>query len=251
MQDAAVLSLLLLCLVSLAFGSFIAALALRLPRGTGIGGRSRCPHCHAALGVRDLVPVVSWLMLRGRCRRCGAAIGLYYPAVELATLGLGLWAWSAATGWLVPASCGLAWTLLALALIDARDSVLPDVLTLPLAVAGLGAAWLWVPGSFIDDVAGAAAGYLAFTAIAWAYRRCRSRDGLGEGDAKLLGACGAWVGATGLPSLVLIAACLALAAVLGARIGGRGLGLQDRIPFGPALAAAAWLVWLYGPLALF
>lgn len=243
-------ALVLLALISLACGSFVAALAYRLPRGLGLGGRSHCPHCGASLAARDLVPVLSWFWLKGRCRRCGVALGLYYPAVELAALALGFWAWAATGGWLLAASCGLAWTLLALTLIDGQHLILPDEITLPLAAAGLAVGWLAAPQDIADNLAGAAAGYVSFVVVAWGYRRWRGREGLGAGDAKLLAAGGAWVGLGGLASVVLIAALLALAGVLAVRVFGRRLAAADRVPFGPALAAAVWLVWLYGPLRL-
>ena len=237
---------------ALAIGSFVGALVLRLPAGATLWGRSRCPGCGAALAPRDLVPVLSWLWLRGRCRRCGVALGAFYPAVELASLGLAVWAWSVTEGGMLWASCALAWTLLALALIDLEHFLLPDLLTLPLAAGELAVAWLLQPELLIDDVAGAAIGYALFAAVAWAYRRWHGREGLGAGDAKLLAALGAWVGASGLPSVVLLASLLALAAALAARwfrMGGKLHGaLHDRVPFGPALAAAGWIVWLYGPL---
>jgi len=244
-------TLVFLSCVGVVIGSFVATLALRLPVGESIGGRSRCPHCHHVLGVRDLVPLTSWVALGGRCRYCGEAIGVYYPAVELAALAIALWAFATDSGWLVWASCGFGWTLLALALIDRRHFILPDVLTLPLVPAGLAVAWFAVPeaAALVDNLAGAVGGYLVFFLVAWAYRRWRGRDGLGAGDAKLLAGLGAWVGASGLPSVVLLAAGLALAAALvGGLRGGRRLSRLDRVPFGPFLAAAGWLVWLYGPL---
>jgi len=243
----------ILAAVSLAIGSFVATLALRLPAGVSLWGRSRCPGCGVELAARDLVPVASWLVLHGRCRRCGVALGLYYPLVELACLALAAWAASATEGVMLWASCAFAWTLLALALIDLEHFLLPDVLTLPLAAGGLGVAWFLQPDALRDDAIGAVAGYALFAAVAWAYRRWRGREGLGGGDAKLLGALGAWVGASGLPSVVLLAALMALAAALAARAlkgrGGFAGALQARVPFGPALAAAGWIVWLYGPLS--
>lgn len=243
-------NLALLGLVALVIGSFVGMLVLRLPAGATVLGRSRCPSCNGALGARDLVPLASFLWLRGRCRQCGAAQGLFYPAVELAALGLALWAWTASDGWLLWASCVFAWTLLALGLIDLEHQILPDVLTLPLAGAGLAVAWFAQPRTILDNVAGAALGFALFYLVAWAYRRWRGREGLGDGDAKLLAALGAWVGASGLTSVVLLASLIALAAALGARSFRLRGALQDRVPFGPALAAAGWLVWLYGPLAL-
>jgi len=244
------LRLVFLASVALAFGSFVGVLVERLPAGATILGRSRCKNCGTVLAARDMVPLASYLWLGGRCRQCGAAQGLIHPVTELAALGLALWAWSATEGWLLWASCGLAWTLLALALIDLEHQILPDALTLPLVAAGLAVAWLAERGAVLDNLVGAVLGYGVFFLIGWAYRRWRGREGLGAGDAKLLAALGAWDGATGLPSVVLLASLMALAVVLVLRAfrlaGGRG----ERVAFGPALAAAGWLVWLYGPLVL-
>jgi len=137
-----------------------------------------------------------------------------------------------------------------LALIDFEHQILPDALTLPLVAAGLVVAWLAQPRAILDNAAGAAIGYALFSLVAWAYRRWRGRDGLGAGDAKLLAALGAWVGASGLPSVVLLASLMALAAALAVRSFRLKGALHDRVAFGPALAAAGWLVWLYGPVVL-
>lgn len=250
MTVADALSLALLVAVALAMGSFVGVVVQRLPAGATLLGRSRCVSCGGALAARDMVPLASFLWLGGRCRQCGAAQGLFHPAVELAALGLALWAWSATEGWLLWASCGFAWTLLALALIDLEHQILPDGLTVPLAAAGLAVAWFAQPAAILDNVSGAAIGYALFWLVAWAYRRWRGRDGLGRGDAKLLGALGAWVGASGLPSVVLLASLMALAGALALRSFRVTGALHDRVAFGPALAAAGWLVWLYGPLML-
>lgn len=245
-----VLHLAIVVVMALIIGSFVGVVVRRLPSGTTLLGRSRCGSCGGTLAARDMVPLASFVWLGGRCRHCGAAQGLFHPAIELAALGLALWAWSATEGWLLWASCGLAWTLLALALIDLEHQILPDALTVPLAAAGLAVAWLAAPATILDNVAGAALGYALFYLIAWAYRRWRGRDGLGAGDAKLLAALGAWVGASGLPSVVLLASVTALVAALALRSFRLKGALQDRVAFGPALAAAGWLVWLYGPLVL-
>lgn len=240
-------TLVLLALVSVSIGSFVATLALRLPAGQTINGRSCCPHCRHVLGPADLVPLLSWMALQGRCRYCRESIGVYYPAVELAALGLALWAMTLLSGWLLWMTAVFGWTLLALTLIDWRHFILPDVLTLPLAPAGIAVNWLSGERSLLDTALGAIFGYCAFALIAWAYRRWRGREGLGIGDAKLLAALGAWVGAAGLPSVVLLASVLALVTALAAQ-GLRGrVSLLERVPFGPFLAAAGWVVWLYGP----
>ncbi len=234
---------------ALAMGSFLGVLVLRLPEGRSLAlARSACPRCGRRLAARDLVPLLSWLWLRGRCRQCGAPMGWFYPAVELAAVAVALSAAAATSGWLLWASCGLGWTLLALALIDLRRFLLPDVLTLPLIPAGLVVAWLVAPATLADHAIGAAGGFAAFSFIAWAYRRWRGRDGLGGGDAKLLAALGAWVAWPAVPSVVFLAALFGLGAALLGWIGGRTLRATDRLPFGPCLAAAGWIVWLWGPL---
>jgi leader peptidase (prepilin peptidase)/N-methyltransferase len=231
------------------FGSFVGVLIRRLPDGISIvRGRSACQACGVVLQATDLVPIVSWLVTRGRCRQCGAPLGWFYPAVELATVGVALVSLLVDSGidaWL-DALLGV-W-LLALGWIDARRWLLPDSLTLPLVAAGLAAAALWAPGDLVDRAAGAAAGYAGLRAVGWAYRRWRGREGLGGGDAKLLAAAGAWTGASGLASVVFGAAALALTAAGAMMLMGHGLRRDSALPFGPFLAFAAWLVWLFGPL---
>jgi len=231
-------------------GSFLALLVVRVPEGEGVAlGRSICRSCRHPLGVRDLVPVVSWLWARGRCRHCRAPVSAFYPGVELAALGIALWAAAVTSGWVFWASCGLGWTLLALALIDWRTLVLPDALTLPLFFAGLGVAWLIDPHILFAHVLGAGLGFALFAAIGWVYARLRGRDGLGLGDAKLLGAAGAWVSWSGLPSVVLIAGLCALAVALAGTL--YGVVARERaIAFGPFLALGTWLVWLHGPIVI-
>jgi leader peptidase (prepilin peptidase)/N-methyltransferase len=140
--------------------------------------------------------------------------------------------------------------LLALSWIDWRHMILPDVLTLPLLLAGLGVALFLDPGNIVDHAAGAAIGYLLFIGVAWAYRRTRGRDGLGEGDAKLLAAAGAWVTWSGLAQVMLIAAVVGLLVALAGSLAGKKFGAQTALPFGPCLAVGIWLVWMYGPLLL-
>ncbi len=226
-------------------GSFIGVLVRRLPEGRPIvWARSQCEGCRAALRPRDLVPLVSWLASRGRCRFCRRPLGHFYPAIELAAVAVALVAAALDGGsgaWL---DCLLGWWLLALAWIDARHWLLPDALTLPLALAGLIAALAFDPDTLLDRALGTAAGYLALRGIALLYRALRGREGLGEGDAKLLAASGAWVGASGLPQVVLIAALGGLLAAAGLRLAGYRLAARSALPFGPFLALATWLVWL-------
>ena len=125
-----------------------------------------------------------------------------------------------------------------------RRWLLPDLLTLPLVILGLALAAAFDPDALVDRALGAALGYLALRAIALVYRLLRGRDGLGQGDAKLLAASGAWVGASALPQVILIAALAGLFAAACLRLGGIRMGAQSALPFGPFLAFATWLVWL-------
>jgi leader peptidase (prepilin peptidase) / N-methyltransferase len=228
-------------------GSFLGVLIRRLPDSRPVAwGRSACESCGAALAARDLVPLGSFLALRGRCRSCAAPIAGFHPAVELAALGVACLAALAAHDdpvrlWI---GCGLGWALLALAWIDWEHLLLPDAITLPLAPAGLAAALWLAPEALAARAAGAVLGYGAFRGFAWAYRRLRGREGLGQGDAKLLAAAGAWLGWEALPAVLLLAALvgLALAGALALRRGGLDPGA--RLPFGPCLALAFWLCWL-------
>jgi len=232
------------------FGSFVGVVIDRLPRRVPLGWRrSRCGECDTVLAARDLVPLASWLAARGRCRYCGARIGWFYPAVELAALMIAVLSLALDRDVDAWTDAAFGWWLLALGWIDWRHAVLPDALTLPLIGLGLAAAWGLAPEELADRLAGAAAGYLGLWLVAWLYRRARGRDGLGLGDAKLLAAAGAWVGASGLPSVLAGAAVAALAAAGGMRLAGRRLDRHSALPFGPFLAAAAWLVWLCGPIA--
>lgn len=219
----------------------------RLPEARPIAwGRSRCEACGAALAPRDLVPLASWLMQRGRCRHCGAGLDRFYPAVELAALAIAIVAVLRARGGLAWLDAGLGWWLLALGWIDLRRWLLPDALTLPLIGLGLFAAWWLAPGRLLDRMLGAALGYLLLWAVAVLYRRLRGRDGLGLGDAKLFAGAGAWVGAEGLPAVLAGGALAALAAAGVLRLGGTRLDRFTALPFGPFLCAATWAVWLCG-----
>jgi leader peptidase (prepilin peptidase) / N-methyltransferase len=230
-------------------GSFIGVVIRRLPETAAIvWDRSRCEHCHAVLAPRDLVPLLSWFVARGRCRRCGATLDWFYPAVELAAVLIALISVVVDRGGKACLDAGLGWWLLAAGWIDLRTWLLPDMLTLPLIVFGLVEASLLAPGGLIGRATGAALGYLGLWTIALLYRGLRGRDGLGRGDAKLLAAAGAWVGASALPSVLLIGAAAALLAAGGLMACGTRLDRFSALPFGPFLALAAWLVWLFGPL---
>ena len=240
----------LLLLLAPCIGSFVGVLVRRLPEGRPVAlARSQCEACGAPLSPWELVPLLSFLALRGCCRHCGAPIPAFHPLIETAALAV------AASAACVPgdpawlwASCVLGWTLLALACIDARHFWLPDVLTLPLLLGGLAATLLLDPLAAADHAFAAALGYGAFRLVALLYRRLRGREGLGAGDAKLLAALGAWGGTAVLLPTVLGAAVLGLlgAAVLAVARPGARAGLATvRLPFGTLLAAAFWPLWLW------
>jgi leader peptidase (prepilin peptidase)/N-methyltransferase len=235
-------------LVSPFVGSFLGVLIRRLPADQPVVfSRSVCAHCGTRLAWLDLIPLVSFLISRGRCRHCGQPIGLFHPLVELATAGVALWALrSEPDPALVWVDCGLGWTLLTLAWIDWTDLLLPDVLTLPLLLAGLAVTYALQPDALVDHSVAAAAGYLAFQGLALGYRWLRGRDGLGGGDAKLIAAAGAWCGLAALPVVVVVSALLGLLAALGLALTGRNMTSTTQIPFGPCIVLAFWLAWMCG-----
>ena len=235
-------------------GSFVATMAYRLPRHLPVvWGRSACPACGAAVAPLALMPIFGWLWQRGHCGACRAPISAYYPLVELAALAVAVWAaWQAPPGWAAWAISALGWALLALALVDARHFLLPDVLTLSLGLAGIALALALAPAWPVDAwgaAMGAIAGFCLFRAVGMVYQAWRGRAGLGLGDAKLAAAAGAWTGWWALPSVVLIAAVAALAVEIArALIRRRRIDPLHPVPFGVYLALGTWLVVLYGPL---
>jgi leader peptidase (prepilin peptidase) / N-methyltransferase len=230
-----------------AVGSFLGVLVRRLPEGRPIAAaRSACEACGHTLGPLEMIPLVSFAWQRGRCRHCGAAIDAAHPAIELAALAV-----AAGAALVVPAgidlwiACTLGWWLLTLAWIDADSFRLPDVLTLPLLLAGLAEAVWRDPDDVAARAAAAALAYGALWALAEGYRRLRGREGLGLGDAKLLAAGGAWLGPAPLPDVLLLAACTALAYAMLLRLRGTRVIGTLKLPFGPFLAGAIWAVWLW------
>lgn len=238
-------------LISPLVGSFLGVVIDRLPEGRPVlWGRSTCDHCGRVLKPWSMIPLVSYLLQRGRCRDCGEAIGRFYPLVEIFAFAVALSAVLLVSGWPLWASLYLGWSLLALAWIDARHRILPDPLNLPLIPSGLLVALLLSPALLPDHLIGAITGFLSLAAVAWIYRRLRGRDGLGLGDAKLFSAAGAWLGWQALPGVLLLAALAALTVALARSAFGDRLGPADAIAFGPYLALALWLGWLLGPLTL-
>lgn len=208
--------------------------------------RSRCPQCGQPIAAFDNIPVLSYLLLGGRCRACRAPIAWRYPLVELGAALLAAAAgWHFGAGVQALAACLLLWTLLALALIDLDTQLLPDCLTLPLLWAGL---FFNLNGMFVSltqAVVGAMAGYLSLWSVYWLFKLLTGKEGMGHGDFKLLAALGAWLGWSMLPAIILISS------VLGALVGISLIALARHgrnvpIPFGPYLALAGMLALFWG-----
>jgi leader peptidase (prepilin peptidase)/N-methyltransferase len=208
--------------------------------------RSACPACGGRITALQNVPVLSWLWLRGKCAKCGARITARYPVVELAAGLLGAYAaWRFGATLAALGAMLFCWTLLALAVIDLDTQLLPDDLTLPLLWVGLllnlGTAYVALPSA----VVGAVAGYLALWLVYWAFKLVTGKEGMGQGDFKLLAAIGAWLGWQKLPLVIL------LSSVVGAAIGIALIvfarhGREQPIPFGPYLAAAGVIALFWG-----
>lgn len=228
-------------------GSFLNVLIYRVPRRISIvSPGSHCPSCSAAIRWFDNVPLLSWLVLRARCRRCGARIPVRYPAVE--ALG-GLVAVAAVLRYGVTVA-GLeavvfAWLSIALALIDLEHQILPDVMTYPAIVLGLLFAWLGGLTTPSDALAGALVGAAIPAAVIVLYKLIRGIEGMGWGDVKYLAAIGATVGVRDCLWVLVLAAMLGALVGIGLIIAGRGSS-RTALPFGTFLAVAA-LVWLFLP----
>ena len=255
--------------IGLLLGSFLNVLAFRLPKmmeqawrqecaeGCGLPPpdeaplglsfpHSHCPACRNTLKAWQLIPVFSYLLLRGRCAFCASPISPRYPLVEL---GVGLI--FAAVGWrLGPSPAALAhlvllYMLLALALIDLDSKLLPDSLTQPLLWLGLLANLFQLRVPLQDAVIGAAAGYLSMWLIAAVFRLCAGKEGLGAGDFKLMAALGAWLGWEALPLIITIGS-ISSAVVGTALIAAKRTERHDTQPFGPYLIAGGIVALLWG-----
>lgn len=227
-------------LVGLILGSFIATLVLRWPAGGSVLGRSQCDGCQRPLAAWDLIPLLSALGSRGRCRTCKVPIDPFHWRVELGSAligGVALALMPGTAGWLWAL---FGWLLLPLALLDARHFWLPDRLSAVLAVAGLLLAGPMLGTAMLDRWIGALAGGLALALIALAYRRARGAEGMGGGDPKLVAAIGAWLGWQALPLMLLLASLGGIVWALAVqRKGDRPLG-ERRVPFGVFACAAAF-----------
>ena len=208
--------------------------------------RSACPHCGHGITALENIPVLSYLVLRGKCSQCKAPISARYPVIEAITGALSGWlVWQFGGGMTGLAVLVFAWMLIAMTFIDADTQLLPDDLTLPLVWLGL---LVNLQGLFVplqEAVIGAAAGYLSLWTIFWLFKLVTGKEGMGYGDFKLLAALGAWLGWKMLPVIILmsslVGAVVGIALIVLAR-----RGRQIPIPFGPYLAAAGLITLFYG-----
>ena len=234
--------------VGLFIGSFLNVVIYRVPAGESVvAPRSRCPRCETEIKAYDNIPVLSYLMLRGRCRACGLRISAQYPLVELGTaVATALCVWRFGVGFESLAAIGMSWCLITLSGIDARTQLLPDGLTLPLLWAGLLLSLVPLSVTPAQAIVGASVGYLSLWSVYWLFKLLTGKEGMGYGDFKLLGALGAWFGASSILPIVL------MSSVVGAVIGGSMMALRGRdsqvpMPFGPFIAAAGFVYLVFAP----
>ena len=218
-----------------------------------IAPRSRCPACGQGITALQNIPVISYLLLGGKCAGCGVKISARYPTIELLTAVLtGVVAWRFGFGPEALAAIGMTWMLIAISVIDIDHQYIYDNMVLPLVWVGLtlslfhpmeGAEKLFIEPK--ASIVGALAGYLSLWSVYHLFRLVTGKEGMGYGDFKLLAALGAWLGWQMLPLIIL------LSAVVGAVTGIALIALQRHersvpIPFGPYLAAAGWIAMLWG-----
>ena len=209
--------------------------------------RSRCPSCATPVCAIDNIPLLSYALLRGKCRHCAAPISLRYPAVEAFTGLLSAYiAWHFGVSMTTFAALLFCWALIALTFIDADTQLLPDQITQPLIWMGLlvnlGGLFTDLPSALI----GAAAGYLALWSIYWLFKLITGKEGMGYGDFKLLAAIGAWLGVSMLPLVILLSSLVGAVVGISLIVFARHARSQP-IPFGPYLAGGGIIALFWGP----
>ncbi|QIE85722.1 A24 family peptidase [Pseudomonas nitroreducens] len=207
---------------------------------------SQCPHCSHEIKPWENIPVVSWLVLGGKCSSCKAPISKRYPLVELACGLLSAFiAWHYGFGWQAVAMLLLTWGLLAMSMIDVDHQLLPDALVLPLLWLGLIVNYFGLFTSLGDALWGAVFGYLSLWSVYWLFKLVTGKEGMGYGDFKLLAMLGAWGGWQVLPLTILLSSLVgAVLGVIMLRL--RNAETSTPIPFGPYLAIAGWIAVLWG-----
>lgn len=212
--------------------------------------RSHCPSCHAPVRAIDNIPVLSWLILGGKCRSCKTNISVRYPLIEILTAVLSGFVAYTLSGYWSLAVIGATFVLVALCFIDLDTLLLPDQMTLPLMWAGILLALTGLsPVSLQDAVIGAMAGYLSLWSVFQLFKLLTGKEGMGYGDFKLLAALGAWLGWQALPMVILMASMAgAIGGIITMRV--KGTGKETPFSFGPYLAIAGWISLLWGNMIL-
>ena len=207
---------------------------------------SHCPKCKTEIKPWQNIPVISYLLLRGRCGNCKEPISLRYPAIELLTAGLSmLVAWQMGFGLATAGMLVLTWALVCLSMIDADTQLLPDIIVLPLLWLGLILNSFGVYTDLNTALWGAVAGYLSLWSVYWLFKLVTGKEGMGYGDFKLLAMLGAWGGWQVLPLTILLSSLVG--AILGLIIlKARGANNSTPLPFGPYLAIAGWIALIWG-----
>lgn len=208
--------------------------------------RSTCPKCHTPIRIIDNIPVVSWLLLRGKCRQCDNPISARYPLIELLSGILSfVVSYQLGFSYFTLALLIFTFVLIAATFIDLDTMLLPDSLTLPLIWAGIALALFQIsPISLQDSVIGAMAGYLSLWSVYWLFKLATGKEGMGYGDFKLLAALGAWLGWQQLPMLILFSSLVGLVfGLIQLRL--KRQGIDKAFPFGPYLAIAGWISMMW------
>lgn len=228
------------------WGSFVAAMCSRWPTGKSVAaGRSHCDNCGHQIAAYDLVPIASFLLLKGKCRHCGGSIGLLPLATELIAALIG-----AVAVLLLPPEQAIAgavfgWLLLPLIMLDYQHLWLPNRLVLLLAVMGVLVGPMLTPDiAWTGRATGMLAGFLSLEMVRQAYKLFRKHDGMGAGDPKLFGALGIWLGWQALPMTLLIASAIGLAVVSTLHVITKHQ--RNALPFGSFLGVAAFAIVLLG-----
>jgi leader peptidase (prepilin peptidase) / N-methyltransferase len=213
--------------------------------------RSRCPKCNSQISALHNIPVISWLMLRGKCAQCRTPISARYPIIEAITGALTAFViYKFGVNWAGLGGILLVWSLIALTMIDYDTQLLPDQITLPLLWLGIVFSLLPHAGGFPAEsleasVSGAIAGYFALWLVYWGFKLATGKEGMGYGDFKLLAALGAWLGWQTLPAIILLSAVVGAVTGIAMIVFG-GHKREVPIPFGPYLAGAGILAMLWG-----
>lgn len=234
--------LLLAVVLGAIWGSFVSALSTRWPQGKRVSeGRSHCDHCQTKLSTKDLIPILSYVFLRGKCRYCAQPIGVAALYIELASAGIGLAAMVSLSGLHAVSAAIFGWLLLPLAVLDGQKLWLPNRLVVILALVGVLFGPLVTPEvSWLDRFLGGIGGFLALEMIRQAFRIARNQDGMGGGDPKLFGAIGIWLGWQALPMTLLLSCTVGFGFIVVAYARSKNRAYQ--LPFGSFLCVAAYIM---------